>query len=139
MKVRDAIVTLSCAAMLTCAGSAEAQERPASATNQQPAIASPAALDALVAERVRQDDANRQVVRDVLERPEVREVARQAGLDLERARQGVATLTSDELREIADQARRVDAGLTGGASVVISTTLIIIVLLVVILLIVAID
>ncbi len=102
--------------------------------------ASPAALDALMAERVRTDDVNRQVVRDVLERAEVRDAATRAGLDLERARDAVGTLTSDQLQEIADHARRVDATLAGGAStLVISTTTIIIILLVVILLVVAID
>ena len=132
--------TFACAALLTCSVSVEAQERPGVSTAQQPTIATSAALDALVAEQVREDAANRQVVRDVLDRREVREVARHAGLDLERARQGVATLTSDELREIADQARRVNASLSGGAStVVISTTTIIIILLVVILIVVAVD
>ncbi len=139
MTARHGFTTFACAALLTCSVSVEAQERP-SVSTAQPTIATSAALDALVAEQVREDAANRQVVRDVLDRREVREVARHAGLDLERARQGVATLTSDELREIADQARRVNASLSGGAStVVISTTTIIIILLVVILIVVAVD
>ena len=98
-----------------------------------------AALDAMMADQVRADEANRQLVRDVLDRSEVRELAARAGLDLERAKQAVSTLGGAELQEIAAHARHVDAGLSGGASVVISTTVIIIVLLVVILLIVAID
>jgi hypothetical protein len=139
MTVRHRFATFGSAALLTCSVSVAAQERPNGVT-AQPTIAAPATLDALVAEQAREDAANRQVVRDVLDRREIREVARQAGLDLERARQGVATLTSDELREIADQARRVDASLSGGAStLVISTTTIIIILLVVILIIVAVD
>ena len=98
------------------------------------------ALDALMAEQVRADDANRQIVRDVLDRSEVREVASKAGLDLERAKQSVSTLSGAELQDVAAHARRVDAGLSGGAStVVISTTTIIIILLVVILIIVAVD
>ncbi len=102
--------------------------------------ASPAALDALMAEQVRVDEANRQAVRDVLDRGQVRDVAARAGLDLERARHAVGTLTGAELQEIADHARHVDASLSGGAStLVISTTAIIIILLVVILLVVAID
>jgi len=139
MTVRHGLAAFVCAALLTCSVSVAAQERP-SGTEDRPTIATPGTLDALVAEQVREDAANRQVVRNVLDLHQVREVARQAGLDLERARQGVATLNSDELREIADQARRVDAGLSGGAStVVISTTTIIIILLVVILIIVAVD
>ncbi len=139
MTARHGFTTFACAALLNCSVSVQAQERP-SVSRAQPTIATSAALDALVAEQVREDAANRQVVRDVLDRREVREVARHAGLDLERARQGVATLTSDELREIADQARRVNASLSGGAStVVLSTTTIIIILLVVILIVVAVD
>ena len=116
---------------------AAARAEPATA----PATVAPAAaLDALVAEQVRADEANRKVVHDVLSRSEVREVAAKAGLDLERAKQAVSTLSSAELEEIAAQARRVDASLAGGAStLVISTTTIIIILLVVILLIVAVD
>jgi hypothetical protein len=128
--------------ILTCvlvlAGAPVALAQGPAATPQT--AASPAALDALLAERVRVDESNRQVVRDVLDRSQVREVAAHAGLDLERARHAVGTLTGAELQEIADHARHVDASLAGGAStLVISTTAIIIILLVVILLVVAID
>ena len=130
--------TLTCAVVLTVAFTVSAQE-------PQPGVPSPvtvmpeAALDAMMADQVRADEANRQLVRDVLDRSEVRELAARAGLDLERAKQAVSTLGGAELQEIAAHARHVDAGLSGGASVVISTTVIIIILLVVILLIVAID
>lgn len=126
-------------AMVLAGGMAAAAQQPP-ATTDVPAITSPAALDALAAEQVRADEANRQVVREVLSRDAVREVASKAGLDLNTARQAVSTLDGAELQEIADHARRVDASLSGGAStLVISTTAIIIILLVVILLVVAID
>jgi hypothetical protein len=130
--------TLTCAVVLAAALTVSAQE-------PQPAVSSPAtvmpeaALDAMMADQVRADEANRQIVRDVLNRSEVREIATRAGLDLERAKLAVSTLGGAELEEIAAHARHVDAGLSGGANLVISTTAIIIILLVVILLIVAID
>ena len=131
--------TLTCAVVLAGALTASAQQSEPSPST--PDTVMPAAtLDAMMAEQVRADDANRQIVRDVLSRSEVREIATKAGLDLERAKQAVSTLSGAELQEVAAHARRVDAGLSGGAStVVISTTTIIIILLVVILIIVAVD
>jgi hypothetical protein len=132
------ILMFTSAAVLAGGLTVTAQQPPASPEAQ--VLTTPAALDALAAEQVRADEANRQAVRDVLNRDEVREVASKAGLDIERARQAVSTLDGAELQEIADHARRVDASLAGGAStLVISTTTIIIILLVVILLVVAID
>jgi hypothetical protein len=137
MSVWTRIATLAGAAVLAVTMTASAQQPPAADGST---VTSAATLDALVAAQVAADEANRQAVRDVLDRREVQDVAAGAGLDLERARQAVATLDGAELQEIADHARRVDASLAGGAStLVISTTTIIIILLVVILLVVAID
>jgi cell division protein FtsL len=97
------------------------------------------ALDRIVADRISQQDADRQVIRDVLQRPDVREVAARAGLDITRAEAGVSMLQGKDLQEAADHARKVQADLTGGSTVVISTTTIIIILLVVILIIVAVH
>ena len=139
MKLSRQAWTLAVAAVLAVAVTASAQQ-PAP-TSTAPATVAPAAtLDALVADQVRADDANRKIVQDVLGRSEVREVAAKAGLDLERARQAVATLSGAELQEVAAQAQRVENSLAGGAStLVISTTTIIIILLIVILLVVAVD
>jgi hypothetical protein len=130
--------TLTCAVVLAAAFTVSAQE-PQPGVSLPATVVPAAALDAMMADQVRADEANRQLVRDVLNRSEVREVASKAGLDLERAKQAVSTLGGAELQEIAAHARHVDAGLSGGASLVISTTAIIIILLVVILLIVALD
>jgi len=131
------IWTFTCAAVLASVVAASAQQ-PAPSSTVPATVATGAALDALLAEQVRADDANRQIVRDVLGRSEVREVAAKAGLDLKRATQAVAMLDGAELQQIAAQARHVDTSLAGGAStVVISTTAIIIVLLLVILIVVA--
>ena len=129
----------TCAAVLASVVAASAQQ-PAPSSTVPATVAPGASLDALLAEQVRADAANRQIVQDVLSRSEVREVAAKAGLDLKRAQLAVSTLDGAELQEIAAHARQVDASLAGGAStIVISTTTIIIILLVVILLIVAID
>jgi len=129
--------TFTCVAVLAGVVTASAQQTGPSPTAAA-TVAPGATLDALVADQVRADQANRQIVRDVLSRSQVREVAAKAGLDLERAKQAVSTLDGAELQEIAAHARHVDASLSGGAStVVISTTTIIIILLIVILLVVA--
>ena len=99
-----------------------------------------AALDRAVAARAEQSDADRQAIRRLLSRPEVRGIAARAGIDLARATAAVAALDGDDLRQIAEQARTVDGSLAAGASkVTLSTTTIIIGLLILILLIVAID
>jgi hypothetical protein len=106
---------------------------------QQRHVASPAALDRAIAEHLRQADADRQAIRDVLQRPEVREIATHAGLDVARAERAVATLDGAELQQIAAQARAVDNSLAGGQNITLSATTIIIILLVVILIIVAVN
>jgi len=106
---------------------------------QQSHVTDPATLDRLVAEQAQQDDAARAAIREALQRDDVREVARQAGLDLARAEAAVQTLSGAEVQEIAAHATQLNENLAGGQSaVVISTTTIIIIALVV-LLIVAID
>ncbi len=96
------------------------------------------ALDQAVQARVAQDQSDRAVINSLLARPEVREVAAQAGLSLEKASAAVSTLQGNDLRDLAGQARQVNNDLAGGASnIVISTTAIIIILLIIILLVVA--
>jgi hypothetical protein len=96
-------------------------------------------LDMAVQERVARDQADRDAIRTLLQRTEVREVAGQAGISLDRAAAAVSTLQGDDLRTIAGQARQIDNNLAGGASIVISTTTIIIVLLLVIIIIAIAD
>ena len=102
--------------------------------------APPSALAVAVQEHVASAVADREAVARLLARPEVQKIAGDAGLDLRRAEQAVATLDAPQLADIAAQARQIEQSLAGGQSrVTISTTMIIIALLVVILLIVAID
>jgi hypothetical protein len=100
--------------------------------------ASSAALDALVQQHLDSVAADRAAVAALLARPEVEKIAGGAGLDLRTAQGAIASLSSQELAQLASQARQAEQGLGGGQSkVTISTTTIIIGLLVLILLIVA--
>jgi hypothetical protein len=100
-------------------------------------VASGEALDRLVAADVARDDADRQAIRDLLQRTDVREIAAHAGLDIRKAEAAVSTLSGKDLQEAAVRARMAQDQLAGGSSITITTTTLIISLLVVILLIVA--
>jgi hypothetical protein len=101
---------------------------------QQSHTISTSALDQAVQQRVSQDQADRQAIRDLLQRDDVRAIAGKAGLSVEKADTAVSTLQGDELHQLASQARTVDQQLAGGVStIVISTTTIIIVLLLILL------
>lgn len=80
-------------------------------------------------------EADRQVLRQLLDRADFGRVAAAAGLDVERAVAAVGTLSGGELTQLAAQARLVPDELVGGSdSIVLPATTIIIVLLVIILL-----
>lgn len=112
----------------------------APAASAQSNVISKSALDKAVQERVARDQADREAIRSLLQREEVRDVADKAGLSLDKALAAVSTLHGDDLRQLAEQSRQVDNQLAGGAStIVISTTTIIIVLLLVILIVALAD
>lgn len=99
-----------------------------------------AALAKAVADRVSQDQSDRDAILSLLQRAEVRTIAAKTGLSIEKAAAAVSTLQGDDLRELASQARQVQNDLAGGAStIVISTTTIIIVLLIIILIVLVAD
>jgi len=110
------------------------------AARAQSHVIGKAALDQAVQQRVTQEQADRDAIRALLQREDVREVASKAGLSLEQAAAGVEMLHGDALGDLASQARQVQNDLAGGAStVVISTTTIIIVLLIVLLVVAVAD
>ncbi|HSQ60824.1 MAG TPA: PA2779 family protein [Acidobacteriota bacterium] len=78
--------------------------------------------------------ADRQAVRDLLQRPEVREIAGVAGLDIERANTAVGVLSGPELERIAGSVHELNAGAGGVETVTLSVTAIIIILLLIIIL-----
>jgi hypothetical protein len=115
--------------VLALAASTAAEERHA---------VNPSTLADSVTQHVAQQDADRAAIHEALARPEVRQMAERAGLDLERVNKTVDTLTGESLQQMASAAHDVNQALVGGAStVVISTTTIIIALLIVIIIIVA--
>jgi hypothetical protein len=112
----------------------------APAAQAQTHVIAKSALSQAVQQQVGQDQADRAAIVSLLQRAEVRQIATQAGLSLEKAEAAVSTLNGQDLRDLASQARQVQNDLAGGAStVVISTTTIIIVLLIVILIVAIAD
>lgn len=111
---------------------------PPLAAAQQTHVVDQAAIEKDISERASEDDANRAAILELLQCPEVRELAGKIKVDLQQAEGAVATLEGDELAELASMAREAESGLSGGDTITLSTTTIIIGLLVVILLIVAI-
>lgn len=103
------------------------------ASAQQTHVINKSALDQAVQQRVTQEQADRDAIRDFLHNPAVKDVAGKAGLPLATAEAAVSTLQGDELHQLASQARGVNDQLAGGSTIVISMTTIIIVLLVIIL------
>jgi hypothetical protein len=112
----------------------------APAAQAQTHVIAKSALSHAVQQQVSQDQADRAAIVSLLQRAEVRQIASQAGLSLEKAAAAVSTLNGQDLRDLASQARQVQNDLAGGAStVVISTTTIIIILLLVILIVAIAD
>jgi hypothetical protein len=112
----------------------------APAAQAQTHVIDKAALAQAVQARVNQDQADRDAILSLLRRQEVKQIAAQAGLSLQKAEAAVSTLSGSDLRDLASQSRQVQNDLAGGASTVtISTTTIIIVLLVVILIVLIAD
>jgi len=112
----------------------------APAAQAQTHVIGKSALSQAVQERVSQEQADREAIVSLLHRPEVKQIASNAGLSLQKAEAAVSTLNGQDLSDLAAQARQVQNDLAGGAStVVISTTTIIIVLLIVILIVLIAD
>lgn len=106
----------------------------------QQSVVSTSALEQAVQERVQQEQADRDAIQSLLRRPEVRQIAANAGLSIERAEAAVSTLDGEDLKELASQARQAQNDLAGGATtIVITTTTVIIILLIIILIVLIAD
>lgn len=103
---------------------------------QQTRVVDAAAMGQALADKAESESAQRELVRRVLERAEVREMAERLGLSVEQADSAVATLSGAELGALAQHAGAVEAaGLAGGANtLVISVTTLLLILIIVILL-----
>lgn len=91
-------------------------------------------LDAMVTAHADELNANRAVVEAFLARPEVARIAADAGIDVRLAEGAVATLSPEDMEQLAVRLDRLDSTLAGGGdAITIQTTTLIIVLLVLIL------
>jgi hypothetical protein len=107
---------------------------------QQRHIVDAAAMANAVSQHVVEQEAKRSIVRDALARPQVKEIAAMAGVDVERLTASVAVLDDQDLNRAAASAGQINDTLAGGAStIVISTTTVIIVLLLILLLVAVAD
>lgn len=112
---------------LPATGFAQGQEHAASAEM----------LDEIVVEHAETRDAKRAELRAFIERPEVREIADEAGIDIRTAETAVASLSTEEIDGLSGELAAAKTALAGGDTVVISTTALIIALLVLIVILVA--
>lgn len=104
---------------------------------EQGHVVSADGLDDIAVAYAETQEAERAELLAFLDRPEVRQIAEDAGIDIMTAESAVASLSADEVRLLAGELVRVDAALAGGDTLVISTTAIIIALLVVIIILAA--
>ncbi|MDQ3068997.1 MAG: hypothetical protein M3R55_04635 [Acidobacteriota bacterium] len=91
-------------------------------------------LAGVAADHAAKKQADRQAILNVLQREEVRKVAKDAGIPIDKATAAVAALDGKELAQAAQQAQQVNDALAGGQAITMSVWLIILVLLAVILL-----
>ena len=125
-KVRGTVVMILLAVMLAPSlAFGQAAPPPQAATSQT--------LSSVAADHAAKKQADRQAILNVLQRDEVRKVARDAGLPIDKAAAAVATLDGAELAQVAAQAQQVNDALAGGQAITISVWLIIIALLIIIL------
>lgn len=103
---------------------------------QQARVVDTAAMSQALAGKVESESAQREQVRRVLGRADVRDMAARMGLSVEQADSAVATLSGPELDALAQHVGAVEAGaLAGGANtIVISVTTLLLLLIIVILL-----
>jgi hypothetical protein len=129
MRIRNVVMTVA-ASLLLWSTPALAQERH---------VVDPSAMRAAITAQAETDQQNRTVVRSVLQRSQVREVAERLGLNVARAESALSTFTSAELAELAVPARQIETELAGGATLVISMTTVLVVLLVIIIIVLLAD
>lgn len=109
---------------------------PTNAAAQEHAV-SAGTLDAIAIEHAAAVEADRAELRVFLDRPDVRRIAAEAGIDVRTASTAVASLSAEEVADLSGRLAQAEAALSGGDRVVISTTAIIIGLLVLIVILVS--
>jgi hypothetical protein len=104
---------------------------------QQPHVVDPATLDRALGEAAQDTAAKRQTVLSALRQAQVKEVARNLGLDLVRAEAAVSSLEGAMLAQLAARAQQVNEALAGGQTIRLNILWVILGLLILILIIVA--
>jgi hypothetical protein len=99
----------------------------ASAASEADHIVTGAEIQSRFDQKIHSEAADRQAIRELLARPEVRRVAGNAGLDLQRADAAVGILSGAELSRLATQARLANSEIAGGATVTMTWTMVIII------------
>ena len=94
-------------------------------------VASQADLDHAIAKTLNQEDGARHAITALLQRDDVRSMAKGYGLDLRRAEAAVTTLQGDELQSLSVLATNADVSLAGGDQV-LSISLVTLLLIVII-------
>ena len=107
---------------------------PAYASVQRADVVGEVDIQAQIDRRIDNERNDRQVIRELLQRPEVRRIAGTAGLDLERAQAAAGVLSGPELKSIASRAREIGGVVGARESVTIGVTTLIIILLLIIIL-----
>jgi len=103
---------------------------------QQARVVDASAMDQALAAKAESESAQRELVRRVLDRSDVRAMAARMGLSVEQAASAVATLSGPELGTLAQHAQAAEAATLAGEAnvVVISVTTLLLILIIVILL-----
>jgi len=91
-------------------------------------------IQARIEQKAGSEAADRQVIQDLLKRPDVKKIAGNAGIDIARANASVGLLSGAELADIAGQAREATSTTGGVEHVTLAVTTIIIILLLIIIL-----
>ncbi len=96
-------------------------------------LATQAELDNVIAKKLAQEDAARNTITTLLQRDDVRGMAKGYGLDVRRAEAAVSTLQGEELQRLSLLAANANAQLAGGTTVItislVSALLIVIIII----------
>lgn len=101
---------------------------------QQRHIVDSVNMNRAIANATATDQENRDAVRGLLQRDQVRDVANRLGLDVKKAEAAVGSLSSVELAKVAADARTAEKELAGGDVVIISVTTLLLIVIIIILL-----
>jgi len=123
---RAGVATFLIVALLALPGpKVQAADRPSGPVSQ-------ARLDEALAAKLSSEDAARDTLRQLLQREDVRELAKGYGLDARQAEAAVGTLQGEELQRLATQAAAVNSQLAGGDELVVRMSLVALLLVVLI-------